>query len=158
MNCREFESTAVCTVSEILTRTDQILQRLNRLQNDTDWRGGFLCIADAFTGLPWLIFNIGEVEEDRWEKCLAYCQEKARRLAEHPNHLASAESRDEDKGQWGGAIRADGIIISFSGLPEMLDECLCLELAFYLDRLNFDDVITITQRSGNGKFDLELIS
>jgi len=40
----------------------------------------------------------------------------------------------------------------------MLDECLCLELAFYLDRLNFDDVITITQRSGNGKFDLELIS
>lgn len=157
MDCQEFERIAVCTVSEILRSVNEILQRLNREQNETDWRGGFLCIADASTGAPYLIFNVGEVKEDQWANCLAYCQEKAHRLAEHPDHLASAESRDEDKHQWGGAIRANGIIISFSGLPEMLDECLCLELAVYLDRLDVDGVIAITQRSGNDKFDLESI-
>lgn len=158
MNCQEFERAAVCTVSEILRSVNEILQRLNRSENETDWRGGFLCIADASTGTPCLIFSVGEINEDRRAKCLAYCQEKALRLSTHPDHLASAESRDEDKGQWGGAIRAGDIIISFSGLPEMLDECLCLELAVYLDRLNVDDVIAIIRRSGNGKFDLELIS
>ena len=92
--------------------------------------GGYFCLADAGTGNP--LFEpalIGTVPQEKKEKYLAFCQEKAKRLANHPEHEASWESRNEEANEWGGALRIGTLIFSFSGLPEWGDEALMLILA-----------------------------
>jgi len=99
-------------------------------EDDPRWQGktgGCFCLADGKTGAP--LFPpapIGEVPAEKAEKYLAFCQEKALRLAAHPDHLASWQSRNPDADQWGGAVRVGDLIFSISGLPEMGDEALML--------------------------------
>ena len=97
--------------------------------DDEGWAGragGYLCIADGKNGLPLLTVLIGEVSLQKAPKYLEFCQEKAARLAGHPNHQTSWESRNTKKDQWGGAVRFEDKILSFSGLPEMGDEAAML--------------------------------
>lgn len=116
----------------------QILEGLLRealflFKDYPEWQGktgAYFCFTDGMTGDPFFDpVSIGEVPREKAEIYLAFCQEKARRLASHPSHLASWESRNPDAGQWGGAVRAGDIILSISGLPEMGDEALMLIMA-----------------------------
>lgn len=95
--------------------------------------GGYLCIADE-TGLPMLIIKIGEDCPEKDSDRLVFCQEKARRLAAHPEHRLSWESRDPDKQMYGGAVRGSvkKLIVSFSGFPERVDELYALAVLFIL--------------------------
>ena len=99
--------------------------------DDEGWAGhtgGYLCISDGKNGLPLLTMLIGEVFLQKAPKYLEFCQEKAARLAGHPNHQTSWESRNPEKDWWGGAVRFEDKILSFSGLPEMGDEAAMLRV------------------------------
>ena len=91
--------------------------------------GGCFSIADAETGLFHIVTPIGEVLPEKLLKYLSLCQEKARRLWGNPDHVSSWESRNEEKGQWGGAIRYGSLILSLSGFPELGDEAIMLKSA-----------------------------
>jgi hypothetical protein len=97
-------------------------------------QGGYLCVATSM-GIPLLVCRIGEPDETKADKYLALCQEKARRLGANPDHDLSYQTRDPDNGQWGGAVRGHGYIVSFSGLPERLDEVLSAMVLFLRNRL-----------------------
>lgn len=73
---------------------------------------------------------------------LGFSREKGLRLAEHPDHVSSWESRDEDLMHYGGAIRCGPFILSFSGLPEHWDEILMVLIA--RRRMFLDDAQTQT--------------
>ena len=121
--------------------------------NEDGWElrsGGFFCLADARTGLPWVIAQLGEISNEKVEKYLAFCQEKARRLALHPEHTSSWQSRNPEDNQWGGAIRCGKYIYSFSGLPELGDEALMMYAAAICDGLLYtSNLDTIALNSSN---------
>lgn len=98
-------------------------------------RGGGFCLADAGSGMFYTVALIGETPQEKTRKYLELCQEKARRLAQHPEHVSSWQTRNPPE-RWGGAIRADEHIFSFSGLPELGDEALMLKVVqMYADRV-----------------------
>ena len=108
----------------------------------TDKKGGYLFARDVETGAALTEpMQIGEIDESKRQKYCDYCQEKADRLlvmAREHGHVCSRQSRNPDDGQWGGAIlvRANGVILSFSGLPELADEAYMTMLAFRLPGLD----------------------
>ncbi len=83
--------------------------------------GGYLCTARQ-DGIPLLVVSIGEPHVDKLPRYIEFCQEKARRLAEYPGDVLSLESRNPDLNRFGGAVRGEDYIASFSGFPERLDE------------------------------------
>jgi hypothetical protein len=86
-------------------------------------QGGFLCIADK-TGRPLVIHALGSPTAEKWDACLAFCEEKVRRLGMNPTHQRSWQSRNPEQLQYGGAVRGEDFIVSFSGFPEELDEVI----------------------------------
>jgi len=110
-----------------LRLVDDAFRRTNDVLPEHDKRlGGFFCIANGKTGLPYLVKVVGNPPEDKREAYFFFAREKARRLAEHPEHMSSWESRNPELDQWGGAVRRGDFIFSFSGLPELADEALIL--------------------------------
>lgn len=118
-----------------------------RLREENRSAGGYLCIADE--EVPVLIGRIGNPVPEKLGKYLEFSQEKARRLAAHPQHDLSRESRNPDANQWGGAVRAGGIIYSFSGLPEELDEAYACLVAMEEADLSFPTVEELLTRCPN---------
>jgi hypothetical protein len=112
-------------------------------------KGGCFCIADIQTGQPYLVVSIGKVAEEKLGKYFLLCQEKARRLAEHPEHLSSWQSRDERMDRFGGAIRTKRYILSFSGLPQKLDEASMLAVAGRFGLMNRGEIEAIAAVSEN---------
>ncbi len=97
--------------------------------NDSARKGGYLCIARP-NGMIMAVVLIGTVaKEEKAKKYLSLCQEKALRLALHPEHCSSWQSRDESVQHYGGAIRTKRFIFSFSGFPELWDEAFVVDLA-----------------------------
>ncbi|MDP3784801.1 MAG: hypothetical protein Q8R12_01870 [bacterium] len=117
----------------IVAHVKRVLNKaLELFAEEEGWEGrtgGYFCLADKTDGLPLLIVQVGEIPEVKAGKYLSFCQEKARRLAKNLSHASSWESRDPNQEKWGGAIRAEkmnGLILSFSGLPELGDEAVML--------------------------------
>ncbi len=123
-----------------------------RLCGDPTRQGGYFCIADGETGFPLVITAIGTVAEEKAEKYLALCQEKARRLARNQTHLSSWESRDPEENEWAGAVRGNRLIGSFSALPELWDEAAMLRWAFRTSELTEGQAMRIASISGNTNF------
>lgn len=127
---------------------------LNKLDDQTR-RGGYFCVASYENGMitPVVIALIGELPEEKLQRCFELCQEKARRLATHSEHRSSWQSRDPDQKQYGGAIRVNSdLILSFSGLPEIADEALMLRVAVRRVYLSRDDADAIAAISSNDIF------
>jgi len=123
------EVNAAGIISAANTAVNMIIKTFGQ---DEGWErrgGGYFCLADGVTGFPLLIFPIGIMPEEKVVKYLAFCQEKAKRLAKHSDHMSSWESRNPDENQWGGAIKIEDLIYSFSGLPELGDEAAMLGCA-----------------------------
>ncbi len=118
-----------------------------RSLHDRDSHGGYFCVAHGTTGDPLFISGIGKVHQDKIQRYLAFAQEKARRLASHPDSWSSAYSRDIEKEQYAGAIRIRdehlNLILSFSGLPEELDEAVVLTAAVKCRLLLHSDALRI---------------
>lgn len=112
--------------------------------------GMYLCVADHKTGLPLAVVPIGQVPVERAEKYARLSQEKALRLAQHPEHSSSWESRNQLKDEWGGAVRVGVFIISISGLPELGDEAVALEVAWPRDtEAALELIAEIAEKSNN---------
>ncbi len=100
--------------------------------------GGYLTVRRISDGKILLAVGIGSLDENKRAKYHEFSLEKANRLLTNSEHLSSWQSRDPANGKWGGAIRATkgDVIISFSGLPELLDEAVCLRLAIEFDLID----------------------
>lgn len=125
-------------------------------RTDEDWKGrtgAYFCVADVATGIP--LFPpilIGSVPPEKDERYQTLCKEKAKRLAAHPEHEASWESRNPDADLWSGAVRVNDLIFSMSGLPELGDEASVLVGAEVYYQENLGSIATATHvaaRSNN---------
>ena len=140
-------------IPEVLESILQVATR--RFPETTQGRlGGFLCVLNPQIGEIVVTGLIGtEPDEKKREKYKLLAEEKARRLALHPEHQSSWESRDPDKNRWGGAIRGTRLLFSFSGLPELWDEALMLVLAVRLKEIETAAAQAIAKKSENQFFE-----
>jgi len=101
-------------------------------------REGYLTLMDGITGEIIFTVPFGEIPEEKREKYFDISQEKANRLFSNVNmhlpngHTSSWESRNIDENKYGGAIYfncfSTVFILSFSGMPELIDEAMMLVL------------------------------
>lgn len=103
--------------------------------NETPYEGGWMCVVDENLGTT-DVFAIGNPNQHpektgRWN---GNCQNKSTRLKENPGHISAYQSFDPEKGQYFGGIRIHrlGLIITFSGLSQELDEAFCAQIAVRL--------------------------
>jgi hypothetical protein len=117
-------------------------------------KGGYLTIRDRADGEILLVVRIGDFPHQKANKYLRLSLEKGERLYHHQaqGHVSSYQSRDEAKGRYGGAIIANGLIVSFSGLPEKMDELAVLALAKFLRWITNDQANEIAKISNNSSW------
>lgn len=128
------------------------IMALISLHRKNDKRGGYLTISDNETGTPILHLAIGKIDPGEAMKYHIYSLEKAKRLHDHKGHASSWQTRDPEKGQYGGAIRTQKYILSFSGLPELADEALMLYLASFYGFSEPDELYFVSRCSKNPFF------
>ena len=98
--------------------------------------GGYIYLRDSM-GNTKLHHYVGELPRDEVSECHRFSQEKACRLLTHDGHSTSWQSRNVQAQKYGGAIRLpSGHVLSFSGLPEHLDEVFCICLAQHMGWLD----------------------
>ncbi len=122
---------------------------------DHDRTGGYLTILEQWPtdwDVPVLVALVGEIPNKKSRKYRDFSFEKAKRLMGHSEHLSSWQSRSPNEDRWGGAVRTDTHILSFSGLPELADEALMLALALKLGLLKDRYAATIAMTSDNNDF------
>ncbi|MBI4087395.1 MAG: hypothetical protein HY434_01020 [Candidatus Liptonbacteria bacterium] len=110
--------------------------------DDPKWQGkenAHFCAAERTTGRMYFPPTlIGEPMKDDPAKRIYVVQEKLGRLARHPKHCSSRQSRNPSAlpwGEWGGAIalpfcpELELPSMGLTGLPELGDEAVLLEAA-----------------------------
>lgn len=116
---------------------------------------GVMCIADSTTGLPIFVCIYGfTTRTPELDECIAFAQEKAARLASRPSDWSSWQSRDmtTDPKQYGGAIRVNRLILSFSGFKEEQDEAAMLVLALNTELIDRGIAARFVEMSNNEYF------
>ncbi|MDQ5970564.1 MAG: hypothetical protein QG603_341 [Patescibacteria group bacterium] len=146
--------------SAILLIVEKLVEESTNLRGNLKpgRRGG--CLTVLVRGEPGfaLCSRVGIFVDDP-EQYLTLSQEKAERLQGlWHKHLSSWQSRDPDNGRWGGAIIADQLIFSFSGLPELVDEAVVTAAAYWLGEITeYSQVLKIADISRN-PFTEELVA
>ncbi len=138
-------------VSKIVEIASQIVgASINVPGNEAPERqGGYLVIRERYSGIKLLVERIGKCPPADVAKYLDFAQIKGAILTESSD-ISSWQSRNPERGIWGGAIVVrDRLTISFSGLKEIIDEAVVLVLALRLSWLTHNEVIDITEISGN---------
>lgn len=128
-----------------------------RLQETDRRNGGYLCVFDAdqeATEPPLAIIRVGEPVVERAGKYFELCQEKARRLLNNPDHLSSWQTRDLENSQYGGAIRAIGCVLGFSGCVELVDEAILVNGGFFQGLVDGGTATKISHISHNELIDI----
>lgn len=123
-----------------------------RLIGDPERTGGYFIAADLSNGRIWAIIMLGEISSDeKAEGYLLNSEEKVKRLFSRPGDVSSFQSRNPEEGKYAGAIRMNTQIFSFSGLPELWDEALVLEIAIRIGThlLTKEGYTQIIQASNN---------
>ncbi len=102
-------------------------------------RRGYLTVMDGTSGEIIFTVPFGEIPEDKQEKYFELSQEKAHRLFSQvcmnlpDGHTSSFQSRNVEEDKYGGSIYLNAqttvLILSFSGMPELIDEAMMLVLA-----------------------------
>jgi hypothetical protein len=140
-------------VTSLPLLVEEVVANALPLIGDPNRKGGYFCFSRT-NGRILLVTQIGEIESDeKARKYLSYCQEKVTRLACHPDHFSSFQSRCEELNGFGGAIRTTNHILSFSGLPELWDEACMLEVACQDRRFKFTFARhTRIMRASNNQF------
>ncbi|MBI4133442.1 hypothetical protein HY478_02405 [Candidatus Uhrbacteria bacterium] len=140
-------------IARVAEAVGLVIEELDRAVGASqERRGGYFCWTADQPGAPVLVHAlVGVVSSaEKSERYLRLSCEKAVRLARLPRHHSSWESRDEQHERYGGAIRAKGAILSFSGFPETADEAAMLLAALKLGGLSWIDACTIANTSNNG--------
>ena len=102
-------------------------------------RRGYLTVMDGTNGEIIFTVPFGEIPKDKQEKYFELSQEKAHRLFSQvcmnlpDGHTSSFQSRNVDEDKYGGSIylnlHSTVLILSFSGMPELIDEAMMIVLA-----------------------------
>jgi hypothetical protein len=129
----------------------------NGTQRRADQEGGMLTILNSHNGeIRMETDPIGFFFSHEKTKYALFSREKGKRLFENHPNVSSFESRNPDEKKFGGAIVAQHLIVSFSGLPEVGDEAVCLVLAVHFKWLTLAESAKITAISKNIYFELLL--
>jgi hypothetical protein len=126
----------IANVAQTLFDSPNFLPFINEGKNLEDVRtGGYLCILENIDNAcgdepAMKLVKLGTFVPEKAEAYLRNAQEKAMRILETPGLRSSWETRNVSKEQYGGGIRTDTFILSFSGLPELVDEAFVLSVAF----------------------------
>ncbi|MDO8617809.1 MAG: hypothetical protein Q7N87_02910 [Candidatus Uhrbacteria bacterium] len=146
-------------IGEILEAVNYVFPLvLDELPQKERWRkGGFLCCkhGSADNEPPILLCKVGSIyHPGKAQEYFRFAQEKVNRLCSNfeRGHVSSWQSRDETRLRYGGAIRAAGLYLSFSGLPEKADEAFCLLIAMWLEWLDEAGARDIARISRNRFF------
>ena len=115
-------------------------------------KSGYFTLLSKEDGRLLLMAQIGECPGNEYEKYQLFSREKGIRVYK-TNDLSSWVSRNVREDKWGGAISTDDFILSFSGLPELMDEAVVLVAALALRWVSRRDVATIAKLSENPFFD-----
>lgn len=152
------ERYSVTQLSNIFLVASEIVEAAYRIFSGSEplrWevkRGGFLsCFRD---GVLLFKLSIGSYPIEMWPKYAVLSIEKGSRLFAHPDHFSSFQSADEHTEKYPGAIRSNHWILSFSGLPALCDEAVCLVLAVKLCWLTEAEAKNIAIISSNHYFDM----
>jgi len=122
----------------ILNAFESIITKAVPIIAESHRRGGYLCIVSD-SGVIYATVRYGEIlSEEKAQRYIKLSQEKALRLASHPEHVSSWQSRSDAADQKGGAVRVGRLIYSFSGLPELWDEACMIALAKAVPMANID--------------------
>ncbi len=138
-------------ISEILVVAAEVTAAATTilLTKGSDRKGGYLVIRKRDSGEILLHEKVGTIappESD--QRYLTFAKEKGERLG--PNGLSSWQSRNLQQEKYGGAIAtSSGLIVSFSGLPELWDEALVLVISNRLGWISGKEVFDIIEISGN---------
>lgn len=139
-------------VSQIVENASQIVKATKDMIGNKapDRQGGYLVIQERSSGKILLLERIGKCPTSDIEKYLNFAQEKGLRLINNEN-ISSWQTRDPENDKWGGAIMAhhNSLIISFSGLEEIIDEAVALTLALRQNWLSYNEFIAIAKISEN---------
>jgi hypothetical protein len=155
----------VATAQKIVTRAHRYL----KVSENTKGQGGYLVVINHRSEELVLLAKVGQMSKEIAHKCETLAREKAWRLYNHVDDWTSFDSRDVEAevmvydysqpprlaytrpwGQWGGAVRGNRYIFSFSGFPEMLDEAMMFVLAIKMSELEKDWVLE--RFGGRNKF------
>jgi hypothetical protein len=112
-------------------------------------KSGYLTIRRKSDGEILLVIKIGDCPQIKAKKYFELSVEKGERLFHHQKHISSWQSRDSEKGRWGGAIIANELIISFSGLPELIDEAAVILFAMFFGWISSKQAEKIAKISNN---------
>ena len=112
-------------------------------------KSGYLTIRRKSDGRVIVLFEIGDCPQFKAKKYFELSMEKGGRLFHHPGHVSSWQSRDPEKGRWGGAIATNELIVSFSGFTESLDEAAVLVFATFFGWISDKQAGKIAKISNN---------
>jgi len=135
---------------ELFYITSQIVLPIAQRFAEEEDKGGCLCVASS-NGHPLLVGYVGGPAEERAGRFWVNALEKAARLGKNTGDISSFQSRNPDNRQWAGAVRGSHVIISFSGLPELIDEALVLGLLRIKGMIADDRVAKVIAASNNTK-------
>jgi hypothetical protein len=136
------------TLIEVLGEIDMNPNIKERLRKEGRDIGGYLTVADQ-NGTPVFVTECGIYVSEKRADYLKFSQEKAIRLAQNKEHQMSSQSRDPDNFKFGGAVRGDNYIISFSGCPEQLDELISTLLLYRLGDITRSMALLLLHSSEN---------
>ncbi len=101
-------------------------EKLNFNLDLSQRRGGYLTIAHPDDGIL-LVSRICLPDLIKQERYLFFSQKKAKELSDKGNsYTTSYQTRNLEEEKYGGAIYINHYILSFSGLPELVEEALLL--------------------------------
>ena len=132
---------------------DQVIKRVAELVGSKSHQGGYLVILNL--GNREIVHEgvYGVVLPRKVARHRALAHEKAQRLyvlnLENGCSMSSFEGRYLLKKRLGGAIRADRLILSFSGFSEYADETAVLIIAQVASLIGVRDLVEILAYSGN---------
>ena len=109
------------------------------LKQDDKRPGGYFAIFknDPHDLRPLALLQIENPDPQKLDKYLKLYCEKAWRLMEHPEHIASSQSANPEREQYGGAIRAGNYILVFTGMHTgELDEEILIRFAGLVDLIS----------------------
>ena len=137
--------------SKILQSAEDLVVQAHyylKVRENQNRRGGYLTVLNWKRKEFVLCAKVGQVSKTKAWEHETMAREKAWRLVSHTGHETSFESRDpvaevrvydesrmhypvrtEQWGHWGGAVRGNRYVFSFSGFPELLDEAMMFVLA-----------------------------
>ncbi|HEX7651657.1 MAG TPA: hypothetical protein VF439_03005 [Candidatus Paceibacterota bacterium] len=116
-----------------------------------DGRAGVILRAAPISN-PSMQFTlpIGEPNPDKRAGYDRFAGEKINRLATHPTHRASSESRRPVEERYGGAVKGGSFFWSISGLwPDALDELLAVLTAVEIGDMALVEAQGLLKHTGN---------